>query len=419
VRRWKAWASFPYANFARAGVKIHEFALAAVVLITGAPSPGHALSVLPDARNASQGEYSVELRLADGTVAATLPQTTGGPIDDIEPDGRGGWFVAGWFDSVGDVACPYLVHLLPSGQLDTSWCPRPDEGIDQIARDGTRLYVTGSFHNIAGVDRAYYAAFDLTTWSLTPWRVLRGSARSADALAANAGRVVVGSELGEKRAMVLAYDARTGRPLPWRVTFDNACVPKDRECTARIGAILVRGTRVYVAGHFKHVQDRRHFGLVALDARNGRVLPWTANVDREAVDPFTLDSFRWNLAAFGKTVYVSGGFWRVNGIQRPQIAALEARTGRVRAWKPQVPAGLLAVDGFAVTSSAVVLAYDYANDPNLDSVGLAVRRVDRAYGRNIRWTYRGPWQVEATAPLILFVGLSGGNVLVQYFSGMS
>jgi hypothetical protein len=217
-------------------------------------------------------------------------------------------------------------------------------------------------------------------------------------------------------AAVVAYDARTGRQMTWRVRFDNGCTRAERDCATRIGAILVRGTSVYVAGYFKHVQRRRHFGLAALDARTGHLLPWTANVDHYAVDPFNLDAFQWNLAALGETVYVSGGFARVNGVRRPQIAAPDARTGRVRAWKPRVPPGLLAVDGFAVTSSSVVLAYDYANDPNLNSVGLAVRNVDRADGRNVRWTYPGPWQVEATAPLILFVGLSGGNVLVQYFS---
>jgi hypothetical protein len=174
-------------------VKLHAYALTAVVLITGAASGGQASSGLPAAAARSQGEYFVELRVADGTVAATLPRPAGGGIEDIEPDGRGGWFVAGYFDSIGGVECPSLVHLLPSGQIESGWCPRPDGGVERIARAGNTLYVTGSFDSIAGMQRADYAAFDLTTGNLTPWQVRRGPF-IPDALAADAGRVVVGDQ---------------------------------------------------------------------------------------------------------------------------------------------------------------------------------------------------------------------------------
>jgi PQQ-like domain len=390
----------------------------AVLLAPGARQPHAVASGAPAAPARSQTRYFVELRLADGTVAATLPQPSGGGIEDIAPDGRGGWFVAGFFESIGGVDCSYLAHVLPTGQIDPGWCPHTDDYVQLVARAGNNLYVTGGFHRVAGIERAGYAAFDLTTGNVTPWQVPRRSQLGAEVLAAGGEVVVVAaSYLERKDAVVAAFDGRTGRPLPWRVRFDNGCRRRDRDCATRIEAILVRGTSVYVAGFFKHVRGRPHVGLVALDARTGRLLPWRANVERAAVDSFNIDVFDWNLGALGPTVYVSGGFGRVNGVPRPQIAALDGRTGRVQPWKARLPAGLLAVDGFAVTGSAVVLAYDYATKPSLEAIGLAVRRVDRTNGRNVRWTYPGPWQVEETAPLVLFVGVSGENVLVQYFSG--
>jgi outer membrane protein assembly factor BamB len=197
---------------------------------------------------------------------------------------------------------------------------------------------------------------------------------------------------------LFAVDAKTGRRL-WKVRLDNrGC--RYGHCWGHVGAILVRGASVYVAGSFRHVLGLKHVGLVALDARTARPLAWRANVSEYAVSPLEPgDTPPWQLAAVGRTVYVGVNenfleLGTVNGVRRYGIAALDARTGEVRAWKYR--GGVLA---FGVSKSAVVLA-------DADRVV----RVDRVSGRKIRWRYSG--QVPGDLDL---VDISDGNVLISYY----
>lgn len=80
-------------------------------------------------------------------------------------------------------------------------------------------------------------------------------------------------------------------------------------------------------------------GLVALDARSARLLPWKANLNEHAVA--SVDEVPWQLAAVGQTVYVShtgfDAFERVGGLSRDGFAALDARTGA--AWSARATLG--------------------------------------------------------------------------------
>jgi outer membrane protein assembly factor BamB len=358
-----------------------------------------------------EGRYAFGLRLQDGSLAWQLPPF-GSYLVDVEADGRGGWFVAGDFTSIGGVDCPALAHVLDSGEVDAHWCAHitsePFEGkvyaeVRLLARAGETLYIVGSFDSVGGEVRRGYAAIDTKTAAVKPWQP-RGGAYADEALAAGGGRVFLGAagEPPSARATLFAVDANTGRQL-WKLRLDNRGCRYDH-CWGHVGAILVRGASVYVAGSFRHVLGLKHVGLVALDARTARPLAWRANVNESAVSPLSPeDTPPWQLAAVGRTVYVGGNeglleLATVNGVRRYGIAALDARTGEVRRWKYR---GY--VEAFAVSASAVVLAD-----------GGSIVRVDRVSGRQIRWRSRMRGDLDLLGDLDL-VDISDGNVLASSY----
>ena len=58
------------------------------------------------------------LRTRDGGVDPAFAQFSGGDVEAVAPDGRGGWFLGGDFAYAGGVRCSYLVHVGASGRLD-------------------------------------------------------------------------------------------------------------------------------------------------------------------------------------------------------------------------------------------------------------------------------------------------------------
>jgi hypothetical protein len=344
-------------------------------------------------------EHLFWLRLRDGTVAQSLDAAgCCVSVSDVEPDGRGGWFVAGHFTSIGGVDCPSLVHVLASLRVDPGWCPFVSGGgVDHLARVGDTLY---------GAAYDGFFAVDTRTASVKPWRPAVGG--EPEAIAAGGGRVFLGVSASDGRptkSWMIAVDGKTGRRLRWNARFDNRkCGPG--RCYVHFGALLVRGRTIYVAGSFRQVQGQKHIGLVALDTLTARPLPWRADVDPSTVDTGVAgaDLEHWHLAAGGQTVYVSGDpipgngdFASINGVRRYGVAALDGRTGRVRRWYPQGGAV------FDATPSAVVLS-------KLGLTGfVTVARVDRVTGRNTRWRYRRPSVMESLSLVI-----SGGAVLVYY-----
>jgi hypothetical protein len=361
---------------------------------------------------ASRG-WLTALRTADGSVDTGFarPSFTSdfSEIRDVEPDGRGGWFLAGSFPSIGGVACRNLAHVDASGKVDRRWCPRPDgDRVSLMARTGDTLYVTGDFTRIGGADRHWAAAISVRTGRATSWQAGEAFAgrpfglQAIDALAAGAGRVFLGNSrrfLGGSGPIMAALDARTGRALAWNPRLDaKGC----SGCDLQVCAIAVAGRSVYVAGDFTHAGGLRRVGLASLDAVTARPTAWQANTDELAVqggDPCS--ELSWGLATSGRTVYASGGFSRINGVPRYGIAAIDGNAGRLRSWVPTLPGSFGSVSAFAVDSSSAVIAYDFG----VDSIRFGVRVVDTSTGRSVRWSHEQPC-------CIWIAGIDGGRVLL-------
>lgn len=255
---------------------------------------------------------------ADGNLDVNWLPGTDGAVNALELDRQGNVYVGGFFTKVKGVARNKLAKLHADGSVDAAWQPAVASGIvSDLLYDGLEesIYLVGSFTSVNGISRgrgARVSAGDATT---LPWdpgadggiMVVRGGAigntillggnfsniggqptgsvatvdRSSGVVATEwAGAYQVSGEVRD-----LAVDERlnvfAAVNFPAEIVklngkdgsqnFDFVSPYLNNVCES----VHVRGDVVYVAGMFSDVSGSTatHRGLVALDARNGMVLP--------------------------------------------------------------------------------------------------------------------------------------------------
>ena len=244
------------------------------------------------------------LSARDGRADERVPPITGGAVEAVVADGRGGWFVGGGFDHVGRVARPGLVHLLADGRVDRRFDPRPDGTVRALARAGGTLYLAGDFTRIAGRTRAGLAAVRAATGAAESWHPAANGA--VDALAIGRDRVFLGGRFttagGEGRRGAAAVDRASGRVLAWDAALDGP-----------VSDVVVAGESVYLAGDFRRAGGAERPGLAEVSAADGAVSAW--------------------VPAVGLTSPVVAGD-RIYGRADPDVVALDRRSGDVVAGSP-------------------------------------------------------------------------------------
>ena len=134
------------------------------------------------------GGVPVDIR----TAAPCLPYPrVAGIVYSTEPDGRGGWFIAGQFIGVGGLPRTNLAHIRADGSV-APWAPRPNNVVTKLLLDRHTLYALGGFTEIGGQPRWYIAAFDARTGALTPWNPRANG--EVYALALKGGTLFVGGD---------------------------------------------------------------------------------------------------------------------------------------------------------------------------------------------------------------------------------
>jgi len=284
-----------------------------------------------------------------------------GDVKAVVSDGRGGWFVGGFFDHVGKVACENLAHLNADGQLDQRFCLVPDHIVEELALAGRTLYVGGAFDNIGGEQRRLIASLDADTGAINPWHS-SASGDDVDAIAVNRAIVYAGGNFtalgGAPRRDLAALDARTGNALPWNPH------PNDK-----VFDIKLLGSSLVVAGGFDRVDDLSRLGVAAFDAQTGRLTTWRADAwhanEESAVggDVFTLTSNK-------STLYMGGLFDHVGGVPRDGLAAVDSMSGVVTQWHPPLSAipGTLAIAGDTVYAGGDFFASSANEDKKIGSL---------------------------------------------------
>jgi len=247
--------------------------------------------------------------------------------------------------------------------------PRPFGTITTLAAAPEGVVIGGSFAAVDGVERPGLAAIDLDSGAIEPWTpaLVQGPffphwveelatdgtwlfARMEDARLLKIDPVS-GAILGEHRLapvvnlfgalrlaggdlVTLIADGTTTHLGALRIsdwTYRTLPVATDGGITT----IDVDGDTLYVGGWFRRVNGQDRPMLAAVSLATGAVLPWRPAADSRV---------RVVRARLGR-VWVGGDFHRVGGRLRRGLAELDATTGVARSWNPDVPVGFGVVFG--------------------------------------------------------------------------
>jgi hypothetical protein len=214
------------------------------------------------------------------TAGANAPLAGGAPVrgsvSAAIPDGAGGWFIGGSFDSVGGQAHPNIARIQPDGSV-ASWPGGAGSAVNALALSGGVLYAGGSFSNAGGQPRSRLAAFDAETGALLAWNP--GANTTVDALAAAGSTIYVGGVFsmvgGQARSCLAAVDAGGG-VTPW-----NPSVSDTLTMFPEVMVLQLNGSTLYAGGRFNKVGSTVRSQVAAFDAGSGALTSWNPNAGGE------------------------------------------------------------------------------------------------------------------------------------------
>jgi hypothetical protein len=274
-------------------------------------------------------------------------------VNAVIPDGGGGWFVGGSFSELGGVPCSNLAHVTAAGWV-SPFNPLTDGAVRALALTGSTLYVGGSFRNVNGIPRSAAAAINLANGEVTSWNPsARFSASSSQATV---------------------------------------------EC------LLVGPSSVFVGGMFDTLGGAPRTGIAEVDLATGSVVTtFRANTNLwETVHAMVRD---------GTELYLGGNFTRISGVARSRLAQVDAQTGALRSWSPNV-SGTVSwkVHSLLLSGGRLYVGGDYSSinsssRANLAAFQLPSANVDPAFTA----TTTGPVRSLATDGYHLYVGGEFGS----------
>lgn len=222
-------------------------------------------------------------------------------------------FVGGEFYSIGGVPRQNAAALSLASGAPTEWAPEVAGPVLAMTGDGDRMFVGGSFTNVNGELVRGLASVDGITGVLTPgFRFLGsngvGGIVTVSAMGMTSNRLYVGGSFvevaGQPRRLLAALDKSTGN-------LTTAFDAKLGGGYSGVNALLMAGTNLYVAGDFSTVGGQPVPRLTAVAASDGALRNWTP----------TPNQLVTALAANGENLYVGGQFNQISGVALKNFAA--------------------------------------------------------------------------------------------------
>jgi Domain of unknown function (DUF5122) beta-propeller len=237
-----------------------------------------------------------------------------------------------------------------------AWLNGPVSG---LVRSHGRVYLVGPFTRIRSATRNGAAALG-TGLRLLAWKPPKLSAGPADDVTVFDGKVVLTGQFNwvgrtHRHGSLAAFDPVRGKLLDWGpprllgtsmqlvgtrgrhvyaildgepftvVLLNRRTGRLEHRLVRHNGDVydaVLRGRTLYLGGAFNRVAGAGRNGLAAVDAVTGRLLAWRQDTDESV----------FSLTLAGGLVYAGGQFTQVGGQPRAGLAALDARTAAVQPW---------------------------------------------------------------------------------------
>jgi outer membrane protein assembly factor BamB len=395
----------------------------------------------------STGSFAV----VDDAAGSTLPPFpfVNGNVNDVIPDGAGGWYIGGKFDSVGGLARNGAAHILADGRvagwnpnvtglapstavfalavsghhvylggdfdkvggvtrnrlarvdsstgaLDLTWNPNVNDIIDDFETTPEYLYIAGLFTSVGAMPRGRVAAFKLFDGTLDPTWNPNADGRVRAMKLDGAGRMYLGGEFANvnvgapsvprtRLAAVEAVGVGTGTGVAY------TWAPTANAAVYSLGFDTTLG-KLFVAGSFTNVNGTARNRLASVDAGAGVLdLSWNPNVTGAGTPIVYL------IQVTGGLVYVAGAFDTVGATTRRGLAAVHATTGALQAWNPSIgaPAPADAALSLAVQGNTIGVAGSFKGIGAQSRTRLAA--IDVASGALLPWSPTANSAVNALA----------------------
>lgn len=293
--------------------------------------------------------------------------TGAGYVYTIET-GPGAVYFGGSFATVGATIRRNVAAVNNTGALITNLNPAPDKAVTKILRDGSTLYVLGSFENISSTAKHTIAAFNLTTGAMTSFNTTVNTAfrqSSVNDIAVDGQKLFLGGDFtsinGVEKQTLAVVNKTTGASTE---PYD------DNQIDGSIYALAASGGVLFTGGVYNGLDGiSRKNGLAAIDESTLQVSSWYPSHISEFFTPDlkfhnnrvyymtryptsyigavnTTDGSAipgWQVttntdidswAFSGNTVYITGEFTVVNGVNKSYFAAIDLTSGAVLPWTP-------------------------------------------------------------------------------------
>jgi hypothetical protein len=250
------------------------------------------------------------------------------------------------------------------------WNPGADQPVYALALAGDVVYAGGNFMNIGGVSRIRVAAINAADGTVPAWNTatvgpngrVEAISVSADFVFAVGGFTSVGTMISPGAA---AFSRASGQITAWK-PFANRPVR----------AVLVSDNVVYSAGSFSSIGGQPRSCFAALDSATGSALPWNPNALGTTVAGLAL-------ARSGDVIYAGGSFTDIGGQLRLHLAALDIDSGTATAWNPGIPSLNDSVQRIAVANGVVYVTGSFNTIGGLERRELAA--VDAGTAEVLPW----------------------------------
>lgn len=274
------------------------------------------------------GLAAINIGTTTGTVISTWVANTNGTgyIYDVALSGSS-VFVAGYFTTINGTARNSVAAVSTTNGSVTSWNANLGSfsTVNALALSGTTLYIGGYINQVNLTDRFGIAAVTVSTGSLLSWdphpnAEVMGMAVNGNTVLA-VGYFTIMKPLTPGSAII--FNEATGEIWPYTIELNSG---------GEIYTMDVQGNTVYIGGSFSTVNGTSRKNLAAFNLSTGALLSWapvangtTATFDNTAVRSMKIKD---NL------LYIGGLFLNVNGSTRPNLAAIDLTTGTLHAWNP-------------------------------------------------------------------------------------